>query len=159
LEVVDPSQTRERENMKHFIVLFLALFLLTEQVEAKEKHKKNVHKIEQYAVSSIKKKLINTKHHKLNGTASWYGPRFNGKKTSSGEKFNQNNMTASHKTLPFGTKVKVTNLDNHKTVTVTINDRGPFIKGRIIDLSKGAAKKIDMSGTEKVSLQILENKV
>ena len=76
------------------------------------------------------------------GTASWYGPGFNGKKSASGERFNQNAMTAAHKTLPFGTKLKVTNQKNGKTVVVRINDRGPFIKGRVIDLSKAAANRL-----------------
>ncbi len=69
--------------------------------------------------------------------ASWYGPGFHGKKTASGEVFDQNKMTAASKTLPFGTRLKVRNLKNGKIVTVVINDRGPFIKGRGIDLSKG----------------------
>lgn len=91
------------------------------------------------------------------GTASWYGPGFNGKPTASGEKFNQSAMTAAHKTYPFGTVVRVTNLRNGRSVQVRINDRGPFVKNRIIDLSKGAAKKIDMiqAGTAPVRLDIL----
>lgn len=70
--------------------------------------------------------------------ASWYGPGFHGRTTASGETYNMHAMTAAHKTLPFGSKVKVTNLDNGKTAIVRINDRGPFIKSRIIDLSKTA---------------------
>jgi rare lipoprotein A (peptidoglycan hydrolase) len=75
----------------------------------------------------------------LNGKASWYGPRFHGKKTASGEIYDQRKLTAAHKTLPLGTKARVTNLDNGTTVEVEINDRGPFIDGRIIDLSRAAA--------------------
>jgi rare lipoprotein A len=80
------------------------------------------------------------------GQASFYGAGdgFNGKKTANGETFNKNKLTAAHKTLPFGTIVKVTNLSNGQSVKVRINDRGPFVKGRIIDLSEKAAKKIDM---------------
>lgn len=78
------------------------------------------------------------------GKASYYSDKFNGKKTASGEKFRNSKLTAAHKTLPFGTKVKVTNVKNGKTVKVKINDRGPFIAGRIIDISKKAARKIDM---------------
>lgn len=78
------------------------------------------------------------------GKASYYADKFNGRKTASGEKFGNSKLTAAHKTLPFGTKVKVTNLKNGKTVKVRINDRGPFVAGRIIDLSKKAARKIDM---------------
>lgn len=76
------------------------------------------------------------------GGASWYGPGFHGKKTASGERFNENAMTAAHKTLPLGTVVKVTNQRTGKSIKVTINDRGPFVKGRIIDLSKAAAAKL-----------------
>jgi rare lipoprotein A len=77
--------------------------------------------------------------HALNGKASWYGPGFHGKKTASGEIYNQHKLTAAHKTLPLGTKARVINLDNGNTVEVEINDRGPFIEGRIIDLSRAAA--------------------
>jgi len=93
----------------------------------------------------------------LQGTASYYGGRFHGRKTASGERFNQNAMTAAHKTLPLGTKVRVTNLRNGETVEVKINDRGPYVKGRIIDLSKGAARKLDMlvSGTAKVRIEVV----
>ena len=91
------------------------------------------------------------------GTASWYGPNFDGKPTASGEKFNQSAMTAAHKTYPFGTVVRVTNLRNGRSVEVRINDRWPFVTGRIIDLSRGAAKKIDMiqAGTVPVRLDVL----
>lgn len=88
------------------------------------------------------------------GGASWYGPGFHGKKAASGERFNQNAMTAAHKTLPFGTVVKVVDQRTGKSVTVTINDRGPYVKGRVIDLSKAAAKKLGTyaSGVGKVCL-------
>jgi rare lipoprotein A len=78
------------------------------------------------------------------GKASFYADKFKGRPTSSGEIFRQHKKTAAHKTLPFGTKVKVTNLENGRTVKVRINDRGPFVAGRIIDLSKKAARKIGM---------------
>ncbi len=86
------------------------------------------------------------------GGASWYGPGFHGKQTASGERFNQNAMTAAHKTLPLGTVVKVTNQRTGKSIEVKINDRGPFVKGRIIDLSKAAAAKLgtQQSGVGKV---------
>jgi len=76
------------------------------------------------------------------GTASFYSTQFHGRKTANGETFNMNQLTAAHPSLPFGTLVKVTNMDNGKNVVVRINDRGPYVKGRIIDLSKGAAKQI-----------------
>ena len=74
--------------------------------------------------------------------ASWYGHKFNGKLTASGKRFDMYAMTCAHKTLKFGTKLRVTNPDNNKSVIVTVNDRGPFIRGRDLDLSYGAAKKI-----------------
>ena len=91
------------------------------------------------------------------GTASWYGPGFHGKKTSNGERYDQNAMTAAHKLLPFGTRLRVTNLGNGRSVIVRINDRGPFVGSRIIDLSKEAAKRLNMigSGTARVSLVAL----
>jgi len=94
------------------------------------------------------------------GMASWYGPDFHGKSTSSKEIFNMHEMTAAHKTLPFNTYVMVTNLNNGKSVIVRINDRGPFVKGRIIDLSYAAAKVIDMigQGIVPVRIEILEGK-
>ncbi len=76
------------------------------------------------------------------GIASWYGPGFHGKLTANGEKYNMYAMTAAHKTLPLGTRVVVTNLRTKKKITVRINDRGPFHKGRVIDLSKKAAQKL-----------------
>lgn len=92
------------------------------------------------------------------GKASWYGRKFQGKRTSSGEKFNKNKLTAAHNFLPFNTKVKVTNLKNNKYVVVRINDRGPFKGQRIIDLSEKAAKTLDArnDGIIDVRLQILE---
>jgi rare lipoprotein A len=74
--------------------------------------------------------------------ASWYGKKFNGRLTASGKRFDMYAMTCAHKTLKFGTKLRVTNPDNNKSVIVTVNDRGPFIRGRDLDLSYGAAKKI-----------------
>ncbi|MCW1839430.1 septal ring lytic transglycosylase RlpA family protein [Prosthecomicrobium hirschii] len=76
------------------------------------------------------------------GIASWYGGRLHGGPTASGERFNQNAMTAAHRRLPLGSRVKVTNLNNGKTVTLRINDRGPFVRGRIIDVSRGAAGQL-----------------
>jgi len=78
------------------------------------------------------------------GKASYYGKAFKNKPTASGEKFKPGKRTAAHPSLPFGTKVRVTNLKNGRTVKVRINDRGPFVKGRIIDLSQGAARRLDM---------------
>ncbi|ATS18408.1 hypothetical protein BRW62_06185 [Parathermosynechococcus lividus PCC 6715] len=82
----------------------------------------------------------------VTGMASWYGPGFHGARTANGERFNQDAMTAAHKTLPFGTRVRVTNLHNGRSVIVRINDRGPFTPGREIDLSRGAAAAIGLIG-------------
>ena len=90
------------------------------------------------------------------GTASWYGGKFHGRKTASGQTFNSNRLTAAHKHLKFGTKVKVTNLNNKKSVLVTITDRGPFVKGRVIDLSKTAKNAIGMGGTALVSVEVIK---
>ena len=89
------------------------------------------------------------------GEASWYGPGFHGKKTASGEIFDQKEMTAAHPSLPMGTEVKVTNLDNDEKIKVRINDRGPYAKDRVIDLSRAAAKKLDMEneGTAPVKIE------
>ncbi|MFO1145623.1 MAG: septal ring lytic transglycosylase RlpA family protein, partial [Rhodospirillales bacterium] len=90
------------------------------------------------------------------GEASWYGPGFHGRKTASGERFNQHGLTAAHRKLPLGTKARVTNLDNGKSVEVKINDRGPYVRGRIIDLSKAAAERLGMknAGITPVRLEV-----
>lgn len=93
------------------------------------------------------------------GRASYYGAKHQGKRTASGERFNQHGLTAAHRGLPFGTRVKVTNLGNDKTVVVRINDRGPHTRGRLIDLSREAAERLGMlrSGTARVRVQALNN--
>jgi rare lipoprotein A len=93
------------------------------------------------------------------GEASWYGVQHQGKRTASGEIFDQELFTAAHRTLPFGSKIKVTNLANGKSVEVTINDRGPFAEDRIIDLSQAAAKALEFlqSGKATVRLELLSD--
>lgn len=93
------------------------------------------------------------------GIASWYGPSFHGNLTANGEIYDMWALTAAHRTLPFGTRVVVHSLETGKSVTVRINDRGPFIRGRIIDLSFGAARELAMigKGTEEVSLTIVDS--
>ena len=78
------------------------------------------------------------------GRASWYDPSFHGKLTASGDRYDQNRLTAAHRTLPLGSTVTVTNLENGKSVKVLINDRGPYVRDRVIDLSRAAARKLDM---------------
>ncbi len=92
------------------------------------------------------------------GKASFYADRFEGHLTSSGEKYKASKLTAAHRTLPFGTKLKVTNLDNNKSVEVVVNDRGPFVEGRIIDLSKSAAEKLEytVQGVTDVKIEVLD---
>ncbi|HAL66740.1 MAG TPA: septal ring lytic transglycosylase RlpA family lipoprotein [Pseudomonas sp.] len=93
------------------------------------------------------------------GTASYYGARHHGKRTASGEAFNQHGLTAAHRNLPFGSRVLVTNLANRRSVVVRINDRGPHARSRLIDLSRAAAEKIGMvrSGTARVRVQGLSD--
>ncbi len=94
----------------------------------------------------------------LEGTASYYADAFHGKQAANGEIFDMHDLTAAHRTLPFGTLVKVTNLTNQKSVVVRIIDRGPYVEGRIIDLSLGAARSVDMvtSGTAQVRIEVVE---
>ncbi|WP_293271408.1 septal ring lytic transglycosylase RlpA family protein [Microcoleus sp. PH2017_02_FOX_O_A] len=97
---------------------------------------------------------------RLSGWASWYGPGFDGNLSASGERFNQNALTAAHRHLPFGTLVMVRNLDNGRSVVVRINDRGPYVGDRVIDLSAGAANVLGMmsSGVARVEIQVIEPK-
>ena len=92
------------------------------------------------------------------GIASYYGKKFHKKRTANGEIFNMYKVSAAHKSYPLGTKVRVTNLENGKSIKLVINDRGPFVKGRIIDLSYKAARKLDFvnQGTTKVKIEVIE---
>lgn len=102
----------------------------------------------------------NSETYKAEGIASWYGPGFHGRRTASGKRFNTQKLTAAHRTLPFGTKVLVTNLSNDKTVELEINDRGPVKRTRrLIDLSKAAAKKLGFvsAGVTKVRVEVIES--
>jgi rare lipoprotein A len=101
----------------------------------------------------------NTKSkYELEGFASYYSDKFEGRKTASGEIFDQTKLTAAHKTLPFGTIVEVVNMNNGLSVTVIINDRGPFVSGRVIDLSYAAAKRLGMiqDGVVPVKIKIFQ---
>ena len=108
--------------------------------------------------TSTKEKTSNSgsSKHSQTGTASYYSKGLHGSRTASGERHNRHEMVAAHRSLPFGTKVKVTNLSNGKEVVVKINDRGPFVKGRVIDLSYGAFSQIESpgKGITKVKLEI-----
>ena len=97
-------------------------------------------------------------HYDETGKASYYGDRHHGQRTASGERFDQNALTAAHRTLPFGTRVRVTNLNNNRNVVLRINDRGPFVRGRIIDVSRAAAVRLDMlrAGVVPVRVETLD---
>ncbi len=88
------------------------------------------------------------------GQASWYGPGFHGRRTASGDRFDQNALTAAHRQLPLGTRVTVTNLENGRSVRVAINDRGPYVDGRVLDLSRAAAHRLGMIGDGVVRVRI-----
>jgi len=111
----------------------------------------------QPTVPTLARKKTHAKPYEV-GTASWYGTYFNGKATASGEPFNMFDLTAAHPTLPLGTRVRVTNLRNGKTVVVRINDRGPVVPGRIIDLSYSAARVLGTKayGIQRVRLDLVE---
>ncbi len=96
----------------------------------------------------------------LTGIASWYGGKFHGRLTANGERYDMNAMTAAHKTLPFGTIVEVINLANGKKVRLRINDRGPFVKGRIIDVSRRGAEKLGfrIDGITRVRLKVISRR-
>ena len=90
--------------------------------------------------------LLSVNGYREEGIASWYGKDFHGKQTANGEKYDMHAMTAAHKILPFNTRLRVTNLDNNRSITVRVNDRGPFVANRIIDLSRNGAEQLDMIG-------------
>jgi rare lipoprotein A len=91
-------------------------------------------------------------HALQSGMASWYGPGFHGRRTASGEVFNQNALTAAHPSLPFGTRIRVLNQTSGESVVVRINDRGPHVRGRIIDLSRASARALGIGGAARVRL-------
>ena len=102
--------------------------------------------------ANVAKKTDETKSAQNKSIASWYGPRFHGKKTANGERYNMFAMTAAHKTLPLSSYAEVTNLKNHRSIVVRINDRGPYHGKRAIDLSYAAAKELDISGLGSVQI-------
>lgn len=125
----------------------------------KKKNRKKGSNLSKEVQAELAKYKGKTNNHSLQGIASNYGGRLHGGPTASGERFNQYAMTAAHKTLPMGTRVRVTNLANGKSVEVKINDRGPYIKGRVIDLSRGAFQQIaplKQGIIKKVIIEVLE---
>ncbi len=99
--------------------------------------------------------LAESKGFKERGLASWYGPKFHGRKTANGETYDMYAMTAAHKTLPLGTWVRVRNLDNSREIEVRVNDRGPFVRGRVIDLSYTAAQRLGVVGPGTASVEVV----
>lgn len=131
--------------------------VVKKKAKVNKKKKKPIVK-RRYSKSQTAVKSTPSKYSAQRGVASWYGPGFHGRLTASGQRFNQNALTAAHRTLPFGTKVRVTNAKSGKSVVVTINDRGPFIRGRVLDLSKGAFSSIasTSSGVVNVKYEVLK---
>jgi rare lipoprotein A len=123
-----------------FVVIFSYFSNPIQSAEASRRH----------TVNAAKAHKTKSTHHQ--SIASWYGPRFHGKKTANGERFNMYAMTAAHKTLPLSSYAEVTNLKNHRSVIVRINDRGPFHGKRAIDLSYAAARELGIRGTGPVQI-------
>lgn len=153
------------KNSLQIGLLALSIITVVAPADAATKHSDDKHVVHHIDHKKAKhkhfKKRLRSAHteNSMSGIASWYGyesgPRYRRRpKTASGEYFSPKHLTAAHKFLPFGTVVEVTNLANNQTVLVTINDRGPFVKGRIIDLSRAAANAIGIKGIQKVSLAI-----
>jgi rare lipoprotein A len=149
--------------VKKLIYLFLISILFFSSC-ARERAYVRIHPAEEKIEGAIDSYMVNgERYYPLpdslgfieTGKASWYGEDFHGRPTSSGETFNMYKKTAAHKTLPIGTYVKVINLENNRSTVVRINDRGPFVKGRIIDISYGAAKEIDMEGSGTADVKII----
>lgn len=155
-----------KSQSKLILATGLVLAVLSSPVMAKEANKAKVVrttvKVSKTSISGQVKKVsyspVSAKStFSSSGVASYYGPGFHGRRTANGETFNMNAMTAAHRTLPFGTLVKVTNLSNGKSTIVRVNDRGPYVGNRVIDLSVAAAKEIGStgSGTARVNLEVL----
>lgn len=145
---VEPSQSLDLH------VIFAQSFPET-NAEISFDEKKNFYLADKKRTISVRNKPRIARS--LSGRASWYGPGFHGRRTANGERYNQNALTAAHRHLRFGTKVRVTNLRNGRSVVVRINDRGPYAKGRVIDLSAAAAQTIGMieMGVAPVSIEVL----
>ena len=110
-----------------------------------------------YAINGVRYVPRADPSYNVVGTASWYGRQFHGRRTASGERYDMNGMTSAHTTLPFGTRVRVTNLGNGRSVVLRVNDRGPFTRGRIIDVSRHAAEHLlfVQAGTARVRVEVL----
>ncbi len=147
--------------LKSYLIVILIVFLAgcstgslyqTNGVSKKKQHKK-FNSGEQTYKTKVKKDDV------LYFVCSYYGKKFHGRQTANGEVFDMNKFTCAHKTLPFGTILRVTNEDNGKSVVVRVNDRGPFVKGRQLDLSYAAAKEIDLipAGVKKLKIEVIQS--
>ena len=152
----DVEMLGKREPFLFFVVLLLTFFLIS--CASSPRFTKARTAEPKISGGSTVRKSPQGKSGVSEGIASYYAHDFNGKKTANGENYDMHGMTAAHRSFPFGTKVRVTNLENNKSVIVRVNDRGPFKLERIMDLSLGAAQALDMtkSGTAKVRLEVVE---
>lgn len=159
-----------KNPLLHFITLLLLSFSITflsikvqanqtavnksKSTELKNRTTKKKKSVNYKIKGKVYSTLSHSKGFVQTGTASWYGPGFHGRKTANGEIYNMHALTGAHKTLPLVTYAKVTNLENKKSIVIKINDRGPFIGNRMLDLSRAAAKKLGVlhKGTAKVQL-------
>ena len=145
--------------MSKAIIVYIALFILC-SCSPSPRYNSDSIKNEKQNLSTGKKNKIkfNKKKTVYKGVSSYYGPKFHGKLTANGEVYDMYGITAAHKEIPFNTVARVTNLDNGKSLILRINDRGPYIDGRILDCSYGAAKKLDFinQGTANVKIEVIE---
>jgi len=139
-------------------LILLVFFSCSSNVQFKTKGASRSHLRQRYGKPEVYETEVK-KGDEFYFVCSYYGEKFQGKPTANGETFDMNKLTCAHKTLPFNTKLEVTNEDNGKSVIVRVNDRGPFVKGRDLDLSKAAAEKIGLIpyGFKKLKVRIIEN--
>ena len=141
--------------MKHKIFIYILVAAFISSCSAKKTYVTPREKDGSYVINGERYYPISSSSGFVEyGKASWYGGKFHGRKTSNGEVYDMHKKSAAHKTLPFNTYVKVQNLSNNKYTIVRVNDRGPFVKGRIIDLSYAAAKEIDLVGPGTASVKL-----
>jgi rare lipoprotein A len=142
---------------KFFFIFILFILILSSCSSKQQNHEEKSTGSSYYVYGKKYTPVKSSKGFYQSGNASWYGKKFHGRKTANGETYNMYEMTCAHKTLPFNTELEVENLINKKKTIVRVNDRGPFVKGRIIDLSYKAAKElgIDISGTAPVIIKSL----
>jgi len=162
--VLGLSFTKQFDRSMRLNILILILIILkgcysSPRYATGSKNTKTSKKSKSVALSKTVKSKKNVKHRKvMTGVSSFYAEDFHGKLTANGEVYDMYGVTAAHKTLPLGTVCRVTNLENNRSLILRINDRGPYIKGRILDCSYGAAKKLDFirQGTTKVKIEVME---